>query len=326
MGGAFGSTVLDTAIGLSFVYLSLAIICTVVNEWISGVFNKRGELLKKGLEQLLDNQSHPNAPAQPAAPVPQAAGTTAPPAAPGTQAAGADVPHGFKDLFYQHPLITGMLQQNRQPAYLSSDTFAKVVMDVAAVGKTGVLTVQDLQDGIQQLPPGDVKKALLALLQSAGDDMDKAEKNIKTWYEDSMDRVSGWYKRWVQQITLLVALVLAVALNVDTLRIGKRLWQDTAVRAAIVAQAQARATGGAVVEKQGNGTGTQAAGLTTDEEKALGRLLGWEERSDNWLTWLLGVLLTTAAVSLGAPFWFDALKRFVNLRPAGRSPDEKPAK
>jgi hypothetical protein len=38
----------------------------------------------------------------------------------------------------------------------------------------------------------------------------------------------------------------------------------------------------------------------------------------------LGWLLTAAAVSLGAPFWFDALKRFVSIRSAGKAPEERP--
>ena len=35
---------------------------------------------------------------------------------------------------------------------------------------------------------------------------------------------------------------------------------------------------------------------------------------------LLGWLLTAAALSLGAPFWFDLLKKFINLRGAGQKP------
>ena len=38
---------------------------------------------------------------------------------------------------------------------------------------------------------------------------------------------------------------------------------------------------------------------------------------------LLGWLLTAIAVSLGAPFWFDMLKKIVNLRAAGREPQKK---
>jgi hypothetical protein len=41
---------------------------------------------------------------------------------------------------------------------------------------------------------------------------------------------------------------------------------------------------------------------------------------------LLGWLLTVLALSLGAPFWFDVLNRFMNLRNAGRAPDEPRSK
>jgi len=38
----------------------------------------------------------------------------------------------------------------------------------------------------------------------------------------------------------------------------------------------------------------------------------------------LGLLITVFAISLGAPFWFDILNKVVNLRGAGRAPEEKP--
>ena len=44
---------------------------------------------------------------------------------------------------------------------------------------------------------------------------------------------------------------------------------------------------------------------------------GW-----NWshlLTALFGWLITALAASLGAPFWFETLQRFVNIRGNGRS-------
>jgi len=37
---------------------------------------------------------------------------------------------------------------------------------------------------------------------------------------------------------------------------------------------------------------------------------------------VLGWLMTIAALALGAPFWFDTLKRFMNIRNTGRSPVE----
>ncbi|MFL5382220.1 MAG: hypothetical protein ACJ8GN_06865 [Longimicrobiaceae bacterium] len=51
--------------------------------------------------------------------------------------------------------------------------------------------------------------------------------------------------------------------------------------------------------------------------------LPWEWKTAIWPK-LLGLLLTAIAVSLGAPFWFDLLNKVVNIRAAGRAPDERP--
>ena len=40
-------------------------------------------------------------------------------------------------------------------------------------------------------------------------------------------------------------------------------------------------------------------------------------------THIAGWILTAIAASLGAPFWFDTLNKFMNVRAAGTSPTEK---
>jgi hypothetical protein len=54
--------------------------------------------------------------------------------------------------------------------------------------------------------------------------------------------------------------------------------------------------------------------------------IGWSElpRRDQWLTMILGWLITAFAVSLGAPFWFDLLNKFINVRASGKAPEEEP--
>ena len=47
----------------------------------------------------------------------------------------------------------------------------------------------------------------------------------------------------------------------------------------------------------------------------LGQLFNWKK--------LLGFLITAMAISLGAPFWFDLLNKFVNLRASGAKPGSK---
>jgi len=58
------------------------------------------------------------------------------------------------------------------------------------------------------------------------------------------------------------------------------------------------------------------------EQLALYRCrLVWTEfpKRDQWLTMILGWLITAFAVSLGAPFWFDLLNKFVNIRASGKA-------
>jgi hypothetical protein len=46
----------------------------------------------------------------------------------------------------------------------------------------------------------------------------------------------------------------------------------------------------------------------------------------DWLTKILGLLLTAFAISLGAPFWFDVLNKIIVVRstvkPKEKSPEE----
>jgi hypothetical protein len=112
--------------------------------------------------------------------------------------------------------------------------------------------------------------------------------------------------------------VLALAVNADTLRVARDLYQNPVVRAAFAERAQQ--------------VGGQTTALSDDQVKTLVSglplPLGWPgdwPGKDDELMWFIivkvvGVLLTVAAISLGAPFWFDLLNQVVNLRAAGAAP------
>jgi hypothetical protein len=78
------------------------------------------------------------------------------------------------------------------------------------------------------------KRSLITLLDAAGNDVAKARENIENWYNSSMDRVSGWYKRRAQLTILVIGIFVAIAVNVDTITIAKRLSTDRALRDTLV--------------------------------------------------------------------------------------------
>jgi hypothetical protein len=189
-----------------------------------------------------------------------------------------------------------------------------------------------------------------------------ARKNVESWFDDAMTRLSGWYKRKAQLTALIIGLVLAVFLNVDSINVATTLWREPTLRQQLVAQAEAYAKANPVLP-----TGNGNAGKTVAElQKDLKDLIipfGWETTavflpsgqtcqvipvsknavwgvwsgnsckkvtnapidSTGWMGKIAGIIITALAAAQGAPFWFDILKKLVNVRSSGANPaEEKP--
>jgi len=91
---------------------------------------------------------------------------------------------------------------------------------------------------LQDFPNESVRQALIPLVESAGNDAARARQNIEDWYNSSMDRVSGWYKRRSQVFVFIIGLVAAIALNADSVLVAKRLSTDRALRDSLLSAAQ----------------------------------------------------------------------------------------
>lgn len=308
MNGLFGSAVLETAIGLVFVYLLLGLMCTTLNEWlISYFFRLRPKLLCRALDALLCNQ--------------------------GT--ADGDL----RAQFDRHPLVANTTTSGgqRTGSYLSAVTFSKAILDLVTPAVQGVIGFNDVDAGVKNLPDGDVKKTLIALMTDTGGNLDKLRRNIEDWFDEAMDRTTGAFKRHSQAWAVVVATCLTVLTNADTLSIGHKLWENPSLRAEAVKLAEQRAEmprPTVSVEYSDpndplNPSSRQEPqdSLTRDEQSILGQLIGWERPVMEYslrdlLRHVPGWFLTIVAVSLGAPFWFDVLNRFMKLRNTGRVPQK----
>ncbi|HEY2292463.1 MAG TPA: hypothetical protein VGM86_17330 [Thermoanaerobaculia bacterium] len=191
----------------------------------------------------------------------------------------------------------------------------------------------NFQEAVRRLPEGHTKEALFVLIAKAKREATSIDtqvvhlrQEVEGWFNEAMDRVGGWYKRWTQRILLIIAFVLVLVLNTDTLLLVQHLSTEKDLRASILEQAQK----------------TGSFDQVPKQLDTLSLPLGWSLQADNdrripfgtaqgpWyldigfaLKKLLGLLLTMGAISLGAPFWFDTLSKFMNLRGAGTPPGEK---
>jgi hypothetical protein len=119
-----------------------------------------------------------------------------------------------------------------------------------------------IRESIAGIAIPQIQKPLLALYDDAQNDVEKFRENVEIWFNNAMDRVGGWYKRRAQLVTFCIGLVLAVAINVDTIDIARHLHTDPGLRDALVAEAAAygrNAPRGSVKPKAGTEAPAAAA-------------------------------------------------------------------
>lgn len=289
----FGSTILEVAIGMVFVYLLLSLICSALNELIEAKLKLRARDLEKGILTLFGD--------------PQKTGDIA-------------------KHFFDHPLIKAL---GNQPSYIPSRTFSLTLWNLAskagAAGEAAIGVTRNLpriRKAVETIPDEKIRQVLLTLIDEAGGDFDRARDNIERWFDDVMDRVSGGYKRRTQWILLAIGLSFAVALNIDSLKIAAKLYQDGPQRSAIVSAAE----GYAAAAKDSSASAEARIKENFGRIEKLGLPLSWAREEfpkrgagfGDWLSVIflkaLGLLATGLAISLGAPFWFDILNKFMVVR------------
>lgn len=174
-----------------------------------------------------------------------------------------------------------------------------------------------VEDGL--LEP-QTKKHLATMLKQSQNDIDRFQGNLELWFDHTMDRCKGWYKKKSGVMMLIIGIGIAASFNVDTVQLVQKLGSDEDM----VAQAMVKIEEvyGDTVELKAmvndpENKGEEIRDVIEDMNITLG--LGWgEDQQAHWKChcWsaIAGWLLTALAISLGAPFWFDLLNKFMRLR------------
>jgi hypothetical protein len=128
----------------------------------------------------------------------------------------------------------------------------------AAEGESVAMAIQD------KFADHEVGVILNKLLVESGFDMESFRKKVDDWFDDVMDRVSGWFRRKTQLITVLVATFVTLSLNVDTIVLLHGLSENDALRETLVARAEAAVDGGSNRKPTpiGEGTGPAKPGIS----------------------------------------------------------------
>lgn len=187
-----------------------------------------------------------------------------------------------------------------RPSYIASSNFADALIDVLKVApaQAGVLPA-----AVQAMGDPQIKSFLTGVCANSAGNIDVMRQQLAVWFDASMEVMGGAYKRKIQLMCFAIALALSVALNIDSIRLFEVLWAHPA----LVEQLQVASSDSAQQALKG----LQALPIGWDPGTAGDRGLA---------IMVAGWLITASSSIFGAPFWFDLLQRFTQLRGTGRKP------
>lgn len=323
--------ILEVAVGLVFVWLVISVATMEIQNRISTALNWRADYLERSILSMLKDKA-------------------------------------LVQKFYQHPLILELSLKDkdgkfirdksgkiRQPEFIPNPTFAAAAFEVMMnAGKDGpdvpvdMMSIDEMKASMKSLgeknpPLAKLTHYLFPNMEKAADNIElklaEYRKNTENWFNDVMSQTSNWYKIRAQWMSFVIGLFFAIFLNIDTLQVAQKLWQEPTARAVLVAQAEAEAqrdepssNGMATARSLNIPIGWTTTALTTKSCALFGMInyqvvirSGGEclavtslpALNNGWglLVKLFGYLLSGAAAAQGAPFWFDILRKLVGVKP-----------
>jgi hypothetical protein len=225
----FGNIALDVFIGLSLVFLLYSLLATIFQEFISQIFDLRAKMLQKGIARMLrdDNKGKKDDPEE-----------------------------ALWKRFYDNPGIRYLSESNsiimkNRPSYIGSSSFSTALVQILRGNDHdgSIRTIDEIRrilaeahafnEGKLAVKPEVIigpqtLRQLNNLMIDAQQDAGRFIALTEQWFDNTMSRVSGWYKRQTRWILLVMGIVIAISANVDAIRIYSILARDKTAREQMV--------------------------------------------------------------------------------------------
>jgi len=339
------TTIIQVAIGIIFVWVILAVITSQIQDWIASIFVWRASMLESSIKQLLGDPAlkdkvyaHPliqglytNDGKRKPAGIPKDKfalvlfGEVMSSSTIATKGKNLDTVSEETGTVAENT-VTTVKDANLNKVENTLTVVENTITDVENTFKKLKNKVSDLKSE-DNVPPElkkfvDTLDTLLIGIEEKKDDatysITEARQRVESWFDDSMERLGGAYRRRMQIVAIIAGITIAAALNVDTGAIMTTLWKDPVLRQAVVAQAS-QVQEPTTQPGQQSPTAEEIA-KNVENLSALSLPVGWSAKNtptdaNGWVAKIIGILLSGMAAAQGAPYWFDLMRKLLTRNP-----------
>ncbi len=231
------------------------------------------------------------------------------------------------------PKMTDVIAEVKQ----GGEMYAKIQEYIGDRNSPAYKTVQAVYSNL----PDTVKESLTSLAKKIDEkgsqtenELRELEKEIEQWFDRSMQRASGVYKRNAKGVAILIGVLIAVGANADTLYMVNSLSSNSVLRSTISLSAE-RLVDQSFPTTMSNPSENNFAEVKNQVRTALEDVslpIGWnrytlagqakQELSIGpvklpFVHRAIGWLISGIAISMGSSFWFDLLGKFIDLKHIG---------
>ena len=334
---------LSIAIGVVFIFLTFSLVISGIHEALVAVTSLRAKVLWTTLKHFADKEENGRASRltlKQFGKLPFAFESSDP--RPKGSNVGAVDHAGGKAFLDQVRAQTERFESGTRRSRLknvSPTVISRAVLelggDLATIAQREPDKVRTFFANIQHNVQGtQLERPVKAAIAQAGGDVERFRTEIESWFDARMKALSSLYKMWSRWILLALSLILAFAVDVNPIVAVDMLRKDDALAQATVDQATAFAKAEGLTLPGCSPTapgGPSAPGPGTDPladcyrsvrnavagTRALPPPLAFDHfgrGSERMWQYLAGCLIGAIAISFGAPFWFDALRRLIAAR------------
>jgi len=242
----FGSKILEVVIGIIFIFLLYSLLVTAIQEILSSFLFLRARMLRKTIRRMLMDSKSLKCKKR-------------------NKGLGKRLllnleytlsfffpfmqrfcksEDNFATLFYEQPSIKyiGLSNWYKRPSYIKPENFAKTIADIliyntnenisdsqkiTATLNTNAIIYKHKTISIDTETLGYIQ----SLWRDAKEDVEQFKILLSNWFQETMDRLTGSYKRKTQMNVFIIGFIIAFVFNVDAISITNKLSKDDNARA-----------------------------------------------------------------------------------------------